>query len=101
MRRPCTLAGRPLGCILERDSGAVNPEARRRAGSPMSRGERMAKPTEWDTHAAGFCFCALLAYLEGTMRHTFSRFLLGSSLFALSIGFAVMLIPGAEAQQYP
>src|SRR5437870_4737781 len=34
----------------------MNPEARCRAGSPKPRGERIAIPAEWDTHAAGLFF---------------------------------------------
>src|SRR2546427_11417690 len=33
--------------MLDRKSDAVIPEARCRAGSPMPRGERIAKPTGW------------------------------------------------------
>src|SRR2546427_1184846 len=33
--------------MLDRNSDAVIPEARCRAGSPMPRGERIAKPTGW------------------------------------------------------
>src|SRR5437773_1846300 len=44
-----TLARQPHGCTLEHTSDAVIPEAHCRPGSPMPRGERIAKPAEWGT----------------------------------------------------
>ena len=51
-KRPC---GRSSGVHVATHSEAMNPEARSR-GSPMPRGEQIAKPAEWETHVADFVF---------------------------------------------
>jgi hypothetical protein len=48
------LASLAPGCILKLNSDATNPGARCRAGSPMPRGEQIAKPTERGNRLVGF-----------------------------------------------
>src|SRR2546422_8310188 len=47
------LVGRSLTCMFERNSGAMNPEARFRVARPCLEGERIAKPAERATRLAG------------------------------------------------
>src|SRR5204862_277321 len=66
--RPCG-SGSPAHIGTRSD--AMNPEARSRAGSPMPRGEPIAKPAERARRLAGSCFARLMP--GGNMRFASCR----------------------------
>src|SRR5438034_589780 len=94
------LAGCPAGHILDRNSDAMNLEARCRAGSPRPRGEQIAKPAEQATRSAGFF--RLPPPRRGIMRYrlhvTLSRGTGISRLLAL-VALGVLLTTCRDAER--